>query len=174
MKKLRGTHLILLLGVAVVKKVLGFLFSLGQLTAESRTTSLAPWFYIEDLSFWSLWSFYFTSELLYACKLIILTIPSAFCKILESFFECGSHLEFQHSLSWMGVFPTPHLPDTEGFPSFTKDCTTYLRNDSGVFPLLHIPMLLLLLDFYYLGLNHFNSFLTGFLASCLSSPPTQT
>ena len=73
--KLRGTHLILLLGVAIVKKVLGFLFSLGQLTAESRTTSLVPWFYIEDLSFWSLWSFYFTSELLYACSSLFSLSP---------------------------------------------------------------------------------------------------
>lgn len=49
-----------------------------------------------------------------------------------------------------------------------------LRNLSGIFPLVCIPTLLLLLDFYYLRLNHFNSFLTGFLASCLSPPPTQT
>lgn len=91
--------------------------------------------------------------------LTILTIPSVFCKILESFFECGSHLQS----------PPPQLPG-----SSIKASPVYLRNVSGISPLLCIPTLLLLLDFDYLGLNHFNRFLTRFHASCISPPPAQT
>lgn len=65
-------------------------------------------------------------------------------------------LKYPQALSW---------PGTEGFPSSTKACPIYLRNVSGTFPLLCIPILLLLLDFDYLGPNHFKF-------PCLLSLPT--
>lgn len=117
---------------------------------------------IEDLSFPSLWGFYFSSEFLLAFSPLFSPYSARYWNFSSNVVPTFSpsvlflKLKYPQALSW---------PGAEGFPSSTKACPIYLRNVSGTFPLLCIPILLLLLDFDYLGPNHFKF-------PCLLSLPT--
>lgn len=128
---------------------------------------------MESLSFRPLFGFYSTAEFVHALSSFFSPSPlySARCwnlspNVVPIFNPSVLFLRLKYSqplsLQAQKVF---HLPlwaamfTTEIFLEFLFPC---------------VPTLLFLLDFDYLGLNHFNSFLTGFLASCLSPPPTGT